>query len=50
MDWNDDAEAAYAAAMERLAELRAMPTETLTDEEKKEKLCVPNYRVKRSYE
>jgi hypothetical protein len=32
-------DAAYAAAMERLAELKARPIETLTEAEKKEKLC-----------
>jgi hypothetical protein len=41
MGSNDVADAAHAAAMERLAVLKALPVGTLTDDEKKEKLCAP---------
>ena len=35
----EETDASYAAAMARLAELKARPVEGLTDAEKKEKLC-----------
>jgi hypothetical protein len=37
---DDDHDLAYQAAMSRLAELKQRPIDQLTEDEKKEKLCV----------
>lgn len=44
MELDEGMDAAYAAAMQRLGELKAKPPDELTDAEKKEKLCAPPRR------
>ena len=46
MELDEGMDTAYAAAMERLAELKAKPAEELADAEKKEKLCALKHMLR----